>query len=264
MHDGTPGPEVATAEETFDELRREFLEDAAEEIDRLLSHLNEAAAGNRPVPEALADARRAAVMLGGGANSFELELVGVAARRFDDYVASLSKPGANSLRDLGNYAEILRELLTDSDDKDETAAELLRRLPAKRGSFEETDLSPVEIEVLLAMTPGVLTRIIERELQECGYRVTTVGSCFKALEFATRTLPDLVIVSAVMPDLEGIDLCLALKAMPTTRNVGIALITSLDKDHPKLQALPPTVPIIQKNAEFGDTLTQALQDQFLL
>ncbi len=99
---------------------------------------------------------------------------------------------------------------------------------------------------------------------ECGYRVTTIGNSYKALEFGARTLPDLMIVSAVMPDLDGINLYIALKAMPATRNIRVAVITSLDRDDANLKMLPPTVPIIHKSASFGDDLAKALQDEFLL
>ncbi len=263
MHGGTEEIGGDGADATFQALRQEFLEDSSEELNNLISFLNEAMAGGRSMEVVLHDARRAAVNLVGGANGFELPLIGVAAQRFDDYITSLSTGAPRGLGNLISYTETLLDLLNAPDKNEESASQLMRRLPAK-GSFEPSEVDVREIEVLLVMSSGVATRVIERELLECGYRVTTVGNSFKALEFAARALPDLIIVSAVLPDLEGIDLMLALKAMPATRNIGAALITSLDSDHPSLQHLPPTVPIIKKSASFGDDLTKALQDQFLL
>jgi CheY-like chemotaxis protein len=251
------------ADATFRVLREEFLQDSAEELQNLISFLNEATDGSRTMEATLHDARRVAVNMVGGASGFELPLIGIAAQRFDDYITSLSNQETLGLGNLIHFAETLLDLLDAPDENEESASQLLRRLPAK-GTFDPADVDVREIEVLLVMSPGVATRAIERELLECGYRVTTVGNSFKALEFATRALPDLIIVSAVMPCLEGIDLMLALKAMPATRNIGAALITSLDPEHPSLQHLPPTVPIIKKSASFGDDLTNALQDQFLL
>ena len=263
MHDGTDASGGDGADATFQALRGEFLEDSTEDLQNLISFLNEAMASSRPMQVVLRDARRVAVNLVGGANGFELPLIGVAAQRFDDYIASLSATDNRGLGNLISYADTLLDLLNLPDQNEESASQLMRRLPAK-GSFDPEEVDVREIEVLLVMSPGVATLVIERELLECGYRVTTVGNSFKALEFAARALPDLIIVSAVMPDLEGIDLMLALKAMPATRNIGAALITSLDPEHPSLQHLPPTVPIIQKSASFGDDLAKALQDQFLL
>ncbi len=51
---------------------------------------------------------------------------------------------------------------------------------------------------------------------------------------------------------------------PATRNIGVAVITCLDRDDANLKILPPTVPIIHKNASFGDDLTKALQDDLIL
>ena len=261
MHDATGTDDGAEA--TLRALRQEFLEDAAEDLQNLVSFLNEAMSGGRPMEAVLRDARRVAVNLVGGANGFELPLIGVTAQRFDDYIASLSAGDTRGLGNLISYTETLLDLLAAPDENEETASQLMRRLPAK-GTFDPEEIDVREIEVLLVMSPGVATRVIERELLECGYRVTTVGNSFKALEFAARALPDLIIVSAVMPDLAGIDLMLALKAMPATRNIGAAIITSLDPDNSDLKMLPPTVPIIHKSASFGDDLAKALQDQFLL
>ena len=263
MHDGMGTPALDGAEATLRALRAEFVEDAAEDLKGLLSSLNEAISGGRAVEGVLREARRVAVMLVGGAKGFDLPLVGITAQRFDDYIASLDGGDTHGLADLTTYAETLLDLLDAPDDNEETAAHLMRRLPAK-GSFNPDEIDVREIEVLLVMQPGVATRAIERELLECGYRVTTIGNSYKALEFGARTLPDLMIVSAVMPDLDGIDLCIALKAMPATRNISVAVITSLDPDNANLKHLPPTVPIIHKSASFGDDLAKALQDEFLL
>jgi CheY-like chemotaxis protein len=74
----------------------------------------------------------------------------------------------------------------------------------------------------------------------------------------------MVIISAVMPDLSGIDLAIALAAMPATRNVSTALITSLDDDDEYLRLLPGSVPVIHKGASFGDDIAEALSRLFLI
>ena len=74
----------------------------------------------------------------------------------------------------------------------------------------------------------------------------------------------MMIVTAVMPQLFGIDLALALAAIPAIRNIPVALITSLDAADPQLKLLPPSVALIRKASAFGDDLTKALQQGFLL
>ena len=168
------------AEVTFQALREEFLVDSSEELKNLISFLSEAMDGSRGMEAALHDARRVAVNMVGGANGFELPLIGVTAQRFDDYITALSNQETLGLGNLINFAETLLDLLDAPDENEESASHLLRRLPAK-GSFETHEIDIREIEVLLVMSPGVATRVIERELMECGYRVTTGGNSFKAL-----------------------------------------------------------------------------------
>ena len=81
MYDGTDASGGDGADATFQALRGEFLEDSTEDLQNLISFLNEAMASSRPMQVVLRDARRVAVNLVGGANGFELPLIGVAAPR---------------------------------------------------------------------------------------------------------------------------------------------------------------------------------------
>jgi hypothetical protein len=74
----------------------------------------------------------------------------------------------------------------------------------------------------------------------------------------------MMIVSAVIKKITGIDLSLALAAIPATRNIPVAVITSLDAGDAQLKVLPPSVALIRKTSAFGDDLTKALQQGFLL
>ncbi len=62
MHDRMSAPAADGADATFQALREEFLEDAAEDLKNFLSYLNEAIADSRPVDDVLRDARRVAVI----------------------------------------------------------------------------------------------------------------------------------------------------------------------------------------------------------
>lgn len=245
-------------------LRREFLADAQDELLLLRRKLEEAEQGDRPVEEVLGAAHRLAVTLKGGANSHELALLGIAAHRLGDYLGAVDRPLEKHLHDVAIYLDTLSDLVENEGRGPESAAHMVRRLPARRG-FDPSDIRPCEIEVLLVMGKGLVRRVIEREIQECGYRVTSVASAFEALELIVRTQPDLAILSAVLPEgLSGIDLAVGLKAMPETRNTAVALITSFEREHESLKHLPPTVPIIRKGPTFADDLTAALSDQFLI
>lgn len=135
--------------------------------------------------------------------------------------------------------------------RDFDVSEVSRSLPAK-GSFNENEITVSNIEVMLVMEPGIATRIITRELLECGYRMVNVASTIDAIQLVPSMRPDMVIISREMPELSGIDLVCALRAMPITRNIPLALITAEEKTSDKLEDLPENVPVLRKGPQFGD------------
>jgi len=62
----------------------------------------------------------------------------------------------------------------------------------------------------------------------------------------------------MLDEISGVDLAAALTAMPATRNLPVALLTSFSWGHSSLQELPPRVPLIRKGPSFGDDLAEAL------
>jgi CheY-like chemotaxis protein len=169
-----------------------------------------------------------------------------------------------AIDDLGQYLDVIQDLLSGNQADEGDIRQMVRGLPVRRG-VDIDDVPEVrDIEVVLVMSPGTQQTFVERELRACGYRATAIPDTLKALAYATRAKPDMMIVSAVMPQLSGVDLALALAAIPTTRNIPLAVITSLDAGDPQLKILPKSVALIRKTSAFGDDLTKALQQGFLL
>ena len=213
--------------------------------------------------ESLDELREFAFHLKGQSHNFGLSVINAVAHRMQDYFSVLSAFGERDLVNARAFLDVLTDMVDGAVPADADPSEVVRGLPAKPG-VDIGDIQALDIEVLLVMPPGTAARLVQRELQECGYRVSTVASAYDALPLVVRTKPNMVIISAVIDELSGTALATALTSMTETRNIPVALITSFDKDHESLRHLPDSVPIIKKGQSFGDDLAEALQYHFLL
>lgn len=63
---------------------------------------------------------------------------------------------------------------------------------------------------------------------EDDYSISFATYWKKALEIAGRTLPDLILLDILMPDMDGYEICRRLKSDPATRDIPVVFITALD------------------------------------
>lgn len=71
--------------------------------------------------------------------------------------------------------------------------------------------------------------ILKDALERLGYSVMLAGNGLDALELCQQEHFPIIITDWVMPEMDGIEFCRALRAMPTENYVFILLLTSLDK-----------------------------------
>ncbi len=251
---GTGAYAGATAE-MVQGLLDEFLGEAQERAAELTRRI--------PKGEGLPELRRFVFDLAGQARNFGLTMLETVADQAQNYLTAIVALDDQANDDLGRYLDVIQDLLSGNQAEGDIR-QMVRALPIRRGV--EIDEAPDvrDIEVVLVMSPGTQQTFVERELRACGYRATAIPDTLKALAYATRAKPDMMIISAVMPQLSGIDLALALAVIPATRNIPVAVITSLDAGDPQLKVLPPSIALIRKTSAFGDDLTKALQQGFLL
>jgi CheY-like chemotaxis protein len=258
-HQSSPD-QAASPEPDYDaiieRLRVEFVEFAGDALDELDS-LIESGHKQDDAPAHIIDAvRRGGHNLKGMGSSFGFPLITLLAHRMEDYFAGRQDLERGTLEDAQCFVDLMREALLGRLDG-VSEAEVVRTLPAK-ANFDVAEVVKQDVEVLLAMPRGAATRIIEREFQACGYRVVTVPTPFAAIEMAVRTSPDLIVASAVMEDLSGVDLACALNAMPVSQDLPFILLTSLNTDDAIFSALPSGVPLVRKGDKFADDLAEAL------
>ncbi len=74
---------------------------------------------------------------------------------------------------------------------------------------------------------------ILKEILESDNIVQTSINGYQALEVAKETLPDLILLDIVMPEMDGYTVCRELKSRKDTRNIPIIFITMKNKSEDK-------------------------------
>jgi predicted signal transduction protein with EAL and GGDEF domain/CheY-like chemotaxis protein len=89
------------------------------------------------------------------------------------------------------------------------------------------DLSP---SILLVDDDEVNLMVTALALRDRGFRVTEVGSGERALECLGQDVPDIVVLDAMMPGLDGFETCSRLRGMAGLEHVPVLMLTGLDDD----------------------------------
>jgi len=236
------------------ELRTEAIDTVEDRLHNLQESIRDFQDGVIEGKHALASVRLEAHSLKSVAASFEMKALKVICHRFEDYFFNVSELKQENCKDILFFADRMAECLEAFvQDREFDVSSMMRKLPNK-GGFEVGDIMVSEIEVMLVMEPGTATKIVTRELLECGYRMINVASTMDAIQLIPSMKPDAVIVSRIMPELSGVDLACALKAMPTTRDIPVALIATSEKE--KFKDLPDNVPVLRKGSNFADDVAE--------
>lgn len=211
------------------------------------------------------DAKKAALLMSQDASNLRLKAKAVnlpgltpLSHRLDEYLAQATEVTIDNIADLQRFSDKISSILDGDPLQTDEIAAVIRDLPHK-STFDVSDISVTDTEVTLVLPQRTAARVVERELAACGYRVSTVLDPMEAFQIILETKPDLVITTAVMPRLSGIDLACALSAMPATKTIPVAVLTSLESNHPDLRALPMNVGIIRRGDNFGNDLADTLQ-----
>jgi CheY-like chemotaxis protein len=248
---------LLTEEELDRRAEAEVLDEARDVVAELELRLQQARTGGLDPATAAKALLQHAVNLRLKARSVNVPGLGPLTHRLEDYLVGLRNPGPDNIADLQTFADRIAAVLDGDAVPPEAVAEVVRQLP-KKATFEVSDITIAHVEITLVMAQRTAARVIERELAACGYAVSTVLDPFDALELIVQTRPDLVVTGMVMPRLSGVDLACAVAAMPATKAIPVAVLTSLTPDHPDLAALPMNAGLIRRGPQFGDDLAHVL------
>src|SRR5262245_42371727 len=93
------------------------------------------------------------------------------------------------------------------------------------------------MRILVVEDQDSIRRMIEALVQARGYEVTAVASGTKAVDVASTTPPDLVLLDLNLPgQFDGFEVCRRLRADATTKKVPVVIISALDDDESRRRA----------------------------
>jgi len=90
--------------------------------------------------------------------------------------------------------------------------------------------------VLIVDDEPVNIQVLSNILSE-DYLLSAATNAEQALELARSQSPDLILLDMVMPDMDGLAVCEALKAMDETRDIPVIFVTKLDAPENEEQGL---------------------------
>ena len=84
--------------------------------------------------------------------------------------------------------------------------------------------------ILVVDDQATIIRIMTSILQPM-YDVCVATNGKKALDVARMQQPDLILLDNMMPEMTGVETCMALKELPATANIPVIFVTSMDDKH---------------------------------
>jgi two-component system sensor histidine kinase/response regulator len=90
------------------------------------------------------------------------------------------------------------------------------------------EIQAEEYEVLIVEDSPTQAERLRRLIQSAGYRVRVAGNGQRALNLIRERMPQLIVSDIVMPEMNGYDLCRALKADPALGAIPVILVTALN------------------------------------
>lgn len=240
-------------------IRLEFLQELNERLEEIANTIIGVNQQKIDISQGLEEIQRNLLAIQSGSRATELTGVETIAHCFLNYLRDLTTLTPRQIGELNIYNQAFKKVILKGQMVDENEmGNLVRSLPP-RWSFEVSDVVLHDnMQILLVGNDRTQTMIVERELMACGYRSLTLTRSSEALEMIVRTKPDMVICTAVLDLLTGVDMACAIAAMPSTKKIPLAIMTTYAETHPELEALPPSVAIISKGEKFSDDFARAL------
>lgn len=95
-------------------------------------------------------------------------------------------------------------------------------------------MSDSQYKILLVDDEVDILEFISYNLEKEGYKVYTAQNGAEAIKIAERTLPDLIILDVMMPEMDGIAACEEIRRIPALQHTMIAFLTARGEDYSQI------------------------------
>ncbi len=89
-------------------------------------------------------------------------------------------------------------------------------------------------KILLVDDEPDILEFMEYNLKKENFEITKAGNGKEAIIQAKKTNPDLIILDIMMPEMDGIETCRALREIPAFKNTMIAFLTARNEDYSQI------------------------------
>jgi len=100
----------------------------------------------------------------------------------------------------------------------------------RHGDTQPADDGPRRPRLLFVDDDAYMRRLVSARLERLGAQVETAVSAQACLEALADRRPDVIISDAVMPVMDGFDLCRRIRADPALRSIPFVILTALTRD----------------------------------
>lgn len=252
---------MAINDDILASLTREFLDDAGDRLSQIQLSLAAIAAKDGDYRTNLLDVSREVHNIKGTSGNFGFPTVSQTAHRFEDYLTATAEAKTPPVEQWQRFADAMSRLLEhgkEPGDAERTA--VLSSLPV----YFEFDVGNVHANpgnALIVTRARTMAHMLARELANCGFRARTTSDPFEAMRIAATEAPDVVLTSAVLDVLTGVDLVRALRGVRAISSLPLGVVTSFGEGHHELEGIPDDVTVVRLGAhlteDLGQVLTQA-------
>lgn len=95
-------------------------------------------------------------------------------------------------------------------------------------------MSETQSKILLVDDEVDILEFISYNLEKEGYKVFTAKNGLEAIKIAEKTLPDLIILDVMMPEMDGIAACEELRRIPSLQHTMITFLTARGEDYSQI------------------------------